>query len=110
MKNYSFKLFKITALLIFGAKFSSWIFNYSVATNYIIDFTMFSFIGICYLIFGYFLENKLNKMIVILSGLYLIVWKFLPENNYLLKVVILAIVLPTLIGKFSKETKSLAES
>ncbi len=110
MKKYSFKLFKTIALLIFGAKFSNCIFNYSDTTNYIIDTLMFSFIGICYLIFGYSLEFKLNKIILILSGLYLIAWNFLPESNYLSAVGILAIVLPMLIGKFSKETKSLVES
>lgn len=66
---------------------------------------MFTLIGISYLIFSFSLENKLNKITLAVCGLFLILYNFLPENNYVTISGIFAIIIPMLIGKFSKETK-----
>jgi len=66
---------------------------------------MFSVIGIAYLIFAFAYENRIKRSILLICGTYLIVGNFLPEKSYLSLIGIVAVVVPMLIGRFSKETK-----
>ncbi len=107
MKIFILRLLPIFALLILFAKISNWIFKFSDYANNIINTLMFTIIGISYLIYGFSLKSKLTKIILFISGIYLIIWNYYPENNLLTFLGILAIIIPILIGKFSKETKKL---
>ena len=110
MKKYTLKIISILALIILVAKISNWFFNFSDGTNNLINYLMFSVIGMSYLIYGFSLKNKLNKIILLVSGLYLIIWNFLPERSYLTIIGIFAIISPMLIGRFSKETNNPIEN
>lgn len=105
MKKIFLKVIPFFALIILCAKISNWFLNFSNTTNSIINSLMFTLIGISYLIFSFSLENKLNRVVLVICGLFLIICNFLPETNYLSIAGIFAIIIPMLIGKFSKVTK-----
>ncbi|KIA82574.1 hypothetical protein OA84_10460 [Kaistella solincola] len=68
---------------------------------------MFIVIGIAFMIFSYALSNKLNKSIVFLCGVYLIVMNFLPDNEVISIIGIICLVVPMLIGRFSREMREI---
>ncbi len=107
MKKSFLKIIPLFALTILSAKILNWFFNFSDTTNNIINSLMFTLIGVSFLIFSFNFKNTLFKIIVIVCGLFLMIWNFLPEKNYLTFIGILAIVIPMLIGKFSEETKEI---
>lgn len=110
MKKNTFKLLSFIALVVIIVKILNWFLNFSDTTNNIINSLMFSLIGISYFILGFNLEKKLNRIILFVCGLYLIIFNFFPEKNYVAIIGILVIVTAILIRKFSKETKNAMES
>jgi uncharacterized membrane protein len=100
----------ILALLILLAKISNWIFDYDGQTIGILNTVMFVFLGVVWLVFGFFNDNRKAGAIIIACGLYLMAWSFLPENDFFNVVGILCLLVPVLIGRFQKNKAEKAEA
>ncbi|HRV89841.1 MAG: hypothetical protein KA780_06930 [Prolixibacteraceae bacterium] len=99
----------ILAIVILLAKISNWIFNYDGQTVGVINTVMFVFLGVIWLIFGFFSDNRKTGAILIACGLYLIAWSFLPENDFFNVAGILCLVVPVLIGRFRRGENDMEE-
>jgi len=93
-------LFMLPFATIIIAKILNWVIGFNDSTNELINQSMFIFIGVSYLIFGYALDQLKYRLITMVCGIFLISMNFLPKNNYMIGLVVMSIVLPWLIGKF----------
>lgn len=93
-------LFMLPFATIIIAKILNWVIGFNDSTNELINQSMFIFIGVSYLIFGYALDQLRYRLITMLCGLILITMNFLPKNNYMIGLGVMSIVIPSLIGKF----------
>lgn len=93
-------LFMLPFATIIIAKILNWVIGFNDSTNELINQSMFIFIGICYIIYGFALDQMKYKVTLIVCGLFLISMNFLPKNNYMIGLGVMSIVIPWLIGKF----------
>lgn len=107
MKKNPFKVISLLATLILIAIVANWFLHFSAQVNNLIKVSMFIVIGIAFMIYSYALSNKLNKSIVFLCGVYLIVMNFLPDNEVFSIISIICLVVPMLIGRFSREMREI---
>jgi hypothetical protein len=103
MKNFFF-VFRIAIFAVLLAKIASIFLHFNAQTKEIINISMFSLIGVAYIIFGIAWDKKLAKSIIIGCGVYLIVMNFFPKHTALYIIGIACILIPAFIGKFSKNT------
>jgi hypothetical protein len=103
MKNTIFRAYKTLLGLVLFFRVLSWIIDFNEVFNRVINIAMFSLIGIAYLVMGRTFENKLIKIVSILSGLFLIGMNFFKQTDTIAVIGIVCIVTPMLIVRFSKE-------
>jgi hypothetical protein len=108
MKDIRFKLISGIAIAILLAKLFGAVFNFSPESIKLINSIMFIYIGAVILLFAYAITNKLYKIILVLGGIYIIVYSFLPKETLYSIPAIIAIIGAMLIGKYSKETTNTA--
>jgi hypothetical protein len=103
MKKTLFIVFRILIAIVLIGKMSNWFLNYSDETNQVLNASMFTLIGIAYVVAGYVWDTKLIKIIFLISGLYLMVISFV--NDFYLKPIlgIACILTPMLLVRFSPE-------
>ncbi len=106
MKNNLFTIFRISILLVLIAKILNWFFDFNDETNRMLNMTMFSLIGIAYLVMGYVWDTKLTKIVITICGLFLIGMNFLESSTLLHLFGIVCILTPMLIARFSKENNN----
>lgn len=102
MQKTLFRIFTIIAAAIFIAKISAWFADYSDSTKNFINAAMFVVIGAYIFTTGIFLDKLSNKILFMLCGIFLMVFKFFPENAFLSIAAILSILIPVIIGKNMK--------
>lgn len=102
-KNTLFIIFRTLVVIVLTGKILSWFLNFNDTTNYILNTTMFSLIGIAFIVAGIHWDNKVSKLMMVLCGLFLIIYNFLPENIAFEIIGIACIIVPMVIGRFSKE-------
>lgn len=92
-------LFMLPFATIIIAKILNWVIGFNDSTNELINQSMFIFIGVSYLIFGYALDQLRYRLITMVCGLILITMNFFSENNYLNILGIISILAPMIIGR-----------
>lgn len=103
MKNNFLRFLNFSIIAVLVLKISNWFFNYTPEVNEIISKTMFTLIGIVYIIFGFSLANKKSKVIVSLCGLGLIATNFFANYTIMEFIAIIFLIVPMVIGRFIKE-------
>jgi len=103
MKNILKWASRTIGSLILLAVISNWIFDYGDEIMNIVYIVMFSFIGAIYIIVGFALRRIFLKLFFISCGIYLIIWKFIIQSTILTVIAILCILIPIIIGRFSKQ-------
>lgn len=105
LKNKILKALSALAVLTLFVQISTWFYDYDNETKHLINAVMFAIIGVSYLIFGFSLSEKITKLTLIACGLFLIVMNFIPKNTFVEVIGIICLIIPMLIGRFSKEIK-----
>lgn len=90
----------IVAIIVLIAKISAWFADYSDQTKNLISTAMFLVIGGYIFTTGIFLDKISHKIIFLVCGIFLSIYKFLPENIFVPYIAIACVVVPTLIGKY----------
>ena len=103
MKAIAYKIFKILVTLVLIAKITNWVFHYSEEINTIINATMFTLIGIAYVVAGFIWNRKTTNLLFLVSGLYLILMSFIPDVSWKSIIGIICIVTPLFIVRFFPE-------
>lgn len=104
MKKTFFIILRVLIGIILIGKISNWFMNYSDETNKIFNVAMFTLIGIAYLVSGFFWDKKLNKIIILICGFYLIIMNFLNDFGTFKSIIgIVCLLTPMLIAKFSSK-------
>ena len=102
-KNNIFLIYRALLAVVLVGQFSNWISDYNNETLQILDTAMFSLIGIAYIVFAWFFDKKLLKLILAACGTYLIVRNFLGDSVLHLTLGIICMLTPMIIGKFLPE-------
>lgn len=89
--------------VVLAGKILNWLLHFNDTTNFILNTSMFSLIGIAYIVVGAIWDKRAGKVILIFCGLFLITYNFLPENIVFQIVGIACILVPMLIARFSKD-------
>lgn len=93
-------IFLLAPAMIITGKILNWIIGFEDSTNQLINKAMYIFIGLSYLIFGFFHDQIKFKLTTITCGLFLISMNFLPKNDYMNAMGIISMLLPLLIRRF----------
>jgi hypothetical protein len=105
------KLYGVFILLLFSVlmlKVLGWFINYDKDVDKLINTTMFSFIGIAYLVMGFSWDKMITKLLIIACGISLIVLNFF-ETSILLNIIgIITIVTPMIIARIDKRNTGIA--
>lgn len=102
MKNTFIKWLYFLVVIVLIAKITNWFLHFEPNINNFINVVMFSIIGIFYIIFGFALHHLNAKVTLILCGLFLILMNYMTKTMMVEMVGIICLVIPILIGKFSK--------
>ena len=105
MKNYIFPTLRIILIIVFTLIVISRFSDFGKEIERFLYGILFSVIGILYLIFGWAFSETKMKLSLILGGLFLIIMNFIPQNITIKIVVIICIVTPLILCRFSKEAK-----
>jgi len=105
MRDKAFFVFKVAIFIVLIAKILNWFLDFSDETNAILNTVMFSLIGLAYIVVGLAWNHKFLKAVIILCGVYLIVFNFLERQLALSLVGIACLIIPMIIGVLSPETK-----
>ena len=110
MKNILFTLFKILIAIVLVGKFLNWFLDFNDLTNQLLNSTMFSLIGIAYIVMGNKWQHRFKKAILITCGVYLIGMNFFNKHTALDIIGIICILVPMLIARSYKEERTTAET
>ncbi|MBY0478982.1 MAG: hypothetical protein K2Q24_15145 [Chitinophagaceae bacterium] len=110
MKNILFTLFKILIAFVLVGKFLNWFLDFNDRTNQMLNSTMFTLIGITYIVMGNTWQHPFKKMTIITCGVYLIGMNFFNKHTALDIIGIICILVPMLIARFYKEDRTTAET
>lgn len=102
-KNKLLLVFRVLIVIVLACEILNWFLNFGDTTNYILNATMFSLIGIAFIVAGIHWDNKVIKLIMVLCGFFLLICNFLPENIAFEIIGIACIIVPMVISRFSKE-------
>ena len=102
MKNAHFTVYRILIALVLIGNILNWFLNFSDEINQILNMTMFSLIGIAYIVIGYVWDNKSLKIIIMTCGLFLIAMNFFGNYVTLDIIGIVCILTPLSIARFYK--------
>lgn len=102
MKNTLFTAFRNLIVLVLIGKVLNWFLDFSAVTNQILNITMFTLIGIAYIVMGYVWDNKFKKIVITTCGVLLIAINFFDNTVALDIIGIVCILIPMLIARFYK--------
>ena len=103
MKNTLLTAFRILIILVLTGKVLNWFLDFSPQTNQILNITMFTLIGIAYIVMGYVWDGKLRKIVITTCGVILIEMNFFDNTVALDIIGIVCILIPMLIARFYKD-------
>ena len=103
MKKILFIVFRVLITIVLIGKISNWFLNYSDETNKILNASMFTLIGIAYIVAGYVWDTKLIKITFLVSGVYLMVISFVTDFDLKPILGIVCILTPMILVRFSPE-------
>ncbi len=104
MKPILITIFKVLILLVLIAKISNWFLHYSNEINTYINKTMFTLIGIAYLVGSIVWDKKILNMTFLVCGIYIFIMNFIPHFSLKSILGILCIILPLFMVRFLPET------
>lgn len=104
MKAILLTIFKILVILVVIAKISNWFLHYNNEINAFINKTMFTLIGIAYVVGSFIWDKKILNITFLICGLYVIVMNFIPDFSIKSILGILCILTPLLMVRFLPET------
>jgi hypothetical protein len=113
MKKTLFIIFQVLLGVVLVGKISNWFLDYSEETNQMLSTTMFTLIGIAYLVGAFSWDKKLTKLIFLICGTYLIAMNFISDFELKSILAIACILTPMLIARFSpkeSDDEELAEN
>ncbi|WP_187478006.1 hypothetical protein [Amniculibacterium sp. G2-70] len=104
--NYLNWIMLVMLCLVFGGKLSTWFIDYSDETKNSIASAMFVVIGICYLSNTTKYSKNWMKILGFLSGIFVIVFKFLDQNTMVFILAFTSLITPFVLNKIDKNTWS----
>jgi hypothetical protein len=102
MKKTLLTVFSLLVTLVLAGKILNWILKFSPPINQTLNVAMFSLIGTAYLVMGYAWENRIQKLVITASGIFLIVMNFFGPHTLVDIAGILCLVTPLLLARFYK--------
>ena len=102
MKKALYTAFKILLFFVLTGKILNWFMNFNDETNQVLNITMFTLIGIAYIVMGYVWDNKFRKIVITTCGFFLIVMNFFDNTVALAIIGIVCILIPMLIARLYK--------
>lgn len=106
MKNTIFNLFRILIAIVLIAKILNWFLHFDQQTNRILNMTMFSLIGIAYIVMGNVWDKLFTRIIITGCGVFLLVMNFFNDSTVVNLLGIACILTPMLIARFHKNKNS----
>lgn len=103
MKKATLVFFTGFAFVILIARMLGWVLHYSKTVDHLLDVAMFTFIGIAYLLMAVVWNKGLLRILLLMCGVFLIVFNFIERNTIVEIVSIHCLLIPMLIARFSKD-------